>query len=463
MITAVLLVGNWSYTSTEKSTLHEFNQRQMVMAKSVSSAVQFYFRSIAGYLRLIATIPDIAALDEDFTRRELAHIYSELKRLGVNDIGILDTNGTVRYNVEAPVIEEVDFSWRRYFKRAQKSRTNEDFFKVLQEIKTGQPGMSEYAGLTLNSSNDNNLGEDTFWLIAHAPIMIGDQLWTISVVAPKSDVESQITSEYRRHLIVMGLSILIIVASASYILSKSLKAGRTLQQEVDRKTTELMKTQDQVNRLRRKQLEQVICSQEEERKRISRELHDEFGQELAAMLLLIETGRQQTVLKGERLEKLHSLVRSSIETANRIAWDLRPIILDDYGLSSALDQYIKKTTEWSNVQIDYKIVSPKEENPRLSSPTEISLYRITQEALKNAIEHAAPSRVSVILVFASEKVTLLIEDNGSGFEVDNAPASYYGHGLGLLGMRERVALLKGTIVIESEMGRGTTIKVTLPR
>ena len=153
-------------------------------------------------------------------------------------------------------------------------------------------------------------------------------------------------------------------------------------------------------------------------------------------------------------------MRDLIIKVYQLAWDLRPALLDDFGLDSALSRHIDKITKRTDLAIDYQFVSS--ESSRLPSSVEIVLYRITQEALNNVVRHANASRVSVIVFRRPDTVTVMVEDDGCGFDADAELTPGEHAGLGISGMRERVALLKGTLVIESSPGNGTSLKDTVP-
>jgi signal transduction histidine kinase len=144
---------------------------------------------------------------------------------------------------------------------------------------------------------------------------------------------------------------------------------------------------------------------------------------------------------------------------SKLAFYLRPSILDDYGLDSALRRYFSETMKYSQVKIVYQYISPDEW--RLPTLLETTLYRITQEAIANILRHANASQASVILIQRDNEVTLLIEDDGAGFD----PAMLQTESklcLGLIGMRERATLLGGNFSIESSRGKGTTIRIKIP-
>jgi signal transduction histidine kinase len=209
-------------------------------------------------------------------------------------------------------------------------------------------------------------------------------------------------------------------------------------------------------------LELVIQSQEEERKRVARELHDDLGQALSALLLDIKTMDQDNgKSKSELCARMDHEVRELVSRVSALAWDLRPAVLDDLGLDSALSRHISNVAQRAALTIDYRFMCPEGLEARLPNRIEIVLYRVTQEALNNVVKHAQATRVSVLVYRRPDSVALVVEDDGQGFDVTTVHKTT-SEGLGLLGMRERVSLLQGELVIESAPSEGTTIKVTLP-
>lgn len=213
-------------------------------------------------------------------------------------------------------------------------------------------------------------------------------------------------------------------------------------------------------------IERTVQLQEDERKSISRELHDHFGQSLLALLLQVQAGCnfkpskcEYAALPGSLCFNIENTIRQMIEEVHRLAWGMRPSILDDYGLESALARHIEEVTKTAGLEIDYQYISP-EGWRRLPIGVEVSLFRIAQEATTNIIKHAKASHASFVVLRQLHEVTMLVEDNGQGF--DFAAAGKKGDQcLGLMGMKERVNLLGGSFVIESAPGEGTTIRVRI--
>jgi hypothetical protein len=129
LVVVILILGNQWFESTEKAVFKEFNQRQLVLATEATSGIELYFETLAGGMRALGRIPGVRHLDEAPTRQALGHRFEELEPLGVNDIGVLDADGLLRYNVAAPEIEGVDFSWRRYYQEAEEIGSNDSYIE----------------------------------------------------------------------------------------------------------------------------------------------------------------------------------------------------------------------------------------------------------------------------------------------------------------------------------------------
>ena len=213
----------------------------------------------------------------------------------------------------------------------------------------------------------------------------------------------------------------------------------------------------------KKYARRLITVEEELRKRISAELHDDIGQALAALGLNLgnianNLPREAGDELRSRLDESQSLTKEISRTVRHLMGELRPLLLDDFGLSEAIrlhaGQFASRTGIEVTVQVD-------PEFPRLSARKEITLFRIFQEALSNVSKHAAGSRVSVLLRSDAGSVRLFITDNGSGFLPREAASLPAGAGWGLTIMRERAALVGGKFRIDTAPGEGTTIVVEL--
>jgi len=209
----------------------------------------------------------------------------------------------------------------------------------------------------------------------------------------------------------------------------------------------------------------IILAQEDERKRVAREIHDGPAQSLANMVLrteiaerMLETNDLETI--RSELVDLKKQVRQGLGEIRKIIFNLRPMALDDLGLVPTLRKFVQDFEERARIHAVFE-TSGKEK--RLPSPIEAAMFRLVQEAFNNALKHAAPTYVSVELNFHEHEAQMLITDNGSGFNVEQVESKARQHSqFGLVGMRERVELLQGKIEFESTIGQGTRIKIHVP-
>jgi signal transduction histidine kinase len=211
--------------------------------------------------------------------------------------------------------------------------------------------------------------------------------------------------------------------------------------------------------LRENYIRGVIAAQEEERKRIARELHDSTSQSLTSLLVglrnLEEASDLQTV--HTRIEDIRKVVNNTLDEVHTLAWQLRPSVLDDLGLIAALQRYIEDYQRRYTIQVDFVTRNLDE---RLPVALETSLYRMVQEALTNIARHAKAQNASVLLEQRAQGIRLIIEDNGVGFDPESKV--YSPKSLGLQGLRERTQLFNGKLTIESQPGQGTSLFIELP-
>jgi signal transduction histidine kinase len=214
---------------------------------------------------------------------------------------------------------------------------------------------------------------------------------------------------------------------------------------------------DLSDRVARDALRRVVEGQELERKRLARELHDETGQALTSILLglkQVEEAKTPEEAKGAASDLRDQIVQT-LQSVRRLAVELRPKALDDFGLVPALERLGEAFGEQTGIDVD---VQANLDSARLPAEVETALYRIVQEALTNVAKHAGAKRVSVVVTRREGLVSALIEDDGAGFEAGGGT----GDGLGLVGMKERVGLLDGRLAIESTEGAGTTVVAEVP-
>jgi signal transduction histidine kinase len=214
--------------------------------------------------------------------------------------------------------------------------------------------------------------------------------------------------------------------------------------------------------LRGRLLEKVITAQEDERKRIARELHDEIGQALTSLLVGLRALEGATCLEVVRdtTDQLRAMAAQTLDSLHSLALELRPSVLDDVGLVAALKRYVKDYATNFGLDADFEAVGLEEK--RLTPEVETTLYRIIQEALTNVARHAEASHVSVLLEQRKDSVIGIVEDDGRGFDVEGVLSSGQLKRLGLHGMQERASLVGGKLTVESTPGIGTTIFIEIP-
>jgi signal transduction histidine kinase len=215
---------------------------------------------------------------------------------------------------------------------------------------------------------------------------------------------------------------------------------------------------DMSERIASDSLRRVVEAQELERRRLARELHDETGQALTSILLGLKALEEKLDDAGSRAAaaELRELVVATLQDVRRLAVELRPAALDDFGLVPALERLRDAVFEQSQISVD--VQSDLDDRQRLPPETETALYRIVQEALTNVLKHADATRVTVRLRLHERFVELVVQDDGGGFDPDVVRDG----GLGLVGMRERIALLGGRMAVESSKDAGTMLRAEVP-
>ena len=214
---------------------------------------------------------------------------------------------------------------------------------------------------------------------------------------------------------------------------------------------------DLSERVGRDALARVVKAQELERKRLARELHDETGQALTSILLGLKPLEQSARTDEERaaMASLRELVVSTLRDVRRLAVELRPSALDDFGLATAVERLADTFRDSTGMRVD---VETQLGEVRLPPEVETALYRIVQEALANIVKHAEATHVSILLTRKEFSVAAVVEDDGKGFDETDTGDNV----LGIVGMRERVGLVGGRLAIESGSGSGTTVAAEVP-
>lgn len=260
-----------------------------------------------------------------------------------------------------------------------------------------------------------------------------------------------------------GLYVPLVVRDKSIgVIAAHDKQGAPHFTDEDRRVAEIFAARaavavDLSQRVARDSLRRIVAAQELERRRLARELHDETGQALTSILLGLRTVEEASDPDEARAATtaLRELVLSTLQDVRRLAVELRPKALDDFGLVPALERLASTFAEQTGIAVDFHARLPE---GRLSAELETTLYRIVQEAFTNVVKHARATRVSVLLTSKHGRVSVVIEDDGIGFD----PLATSEERLGLLGMRERVDLVGGRIELESQPGGGTTLVAEVP-
>jgi signal transduction histidine kinase len=209
-------------------------------------------------------------------------------------------------------------------------------------------------------------------------------------------------------------------------------------------------------------MRQLVTALEDERRRISRELHDQLGQQLTVLKLHLESLLAESGLAGfrEPIEHAQAVVQAIDKDLDFLVWELRPTTLDDLGLTAALENYVQ---EWSrHFETPAEFHAAGFGSQRLSLDIETMLYRIGQEALNNVAKHARARAVEVVLERRDNQAVLIVADNGKGFDVNEVMDKNSRRGMGFISMRERAAFVGGSLELESQPGSGTTVYTRVP-
>ncbi len=211
---------------------------------------------------------------------------------------------------------------------------------------------------------------------------------------------------------------------------------------------------DRLEDERRTSARRALAAQEDERLRIAREMHDQVGQTLTAMTIQAERAAQMDRVAPEVLEQLATTALQSLDDVRRIGRELRPEALDDLGLGNALITLCRRMAAQGGVRIPHRLGPGV---PPLRAEVELVIYRIAQEAITNALRHAAPAQVAVALRCEDGVVALSVSDDGSGL-----PLAVPDDTAGLSGMRERALLVGGRLTLDSRPREGTEVRLTIP-
>ncbi len=259
----------------------------------------------------------------------------------------------------------------------------------------------------------------------------------------------------------LGLALSALLALTLHLLLQRMDLYRASRDEALREIEERHRAEEHIRLLTR----QLLRAQENERQRLSRDLHDTIGQDLSTLKIGIETLLDgQTAPDGslrEKVARLSDMLQKTIATVRDLAYDLRPATLDQLGLVQTIQQVVEEFSERTGIEVDF--LSAGMNDLELGYEMRITLYRMIQEGLNNVRKHAEARRVSLRLVASFPKIIVQIEDDGKGFDVQERLASAVkDRSLGLRSMQERAALLGGTMRLDSRPSQGTRIRIEVP-
>ena len=308
---------------------------------------------------------------------------------------------------------------------------------------------NDRAGEILGYSKEEILGRTTFDFIAE------DQ--RKSVISMRGDLREGVKLLRERQLLHKDGSTVYVLVSSFPIYDSKGNHVNNLGMFVD--ITEQKKLRDERQQFTKK----LLQVQEEERKRISRELHDETAQKIALITLELDALCQKEKRFPDeiatRLNKIREIAGNTLQEVRRFSHELRPSVLEHFGLAEALELIIDETNIVGQTEVSISVTGSER---RLPEEAEIALFRITQEALSNIKKHSGATKAKVNISYTQKRVKVTVSDNGRGFNINNKPGTFLKDGLGLVGMRERAQLIGAKLNIKSLEGIGTTVSVELP-
>ncbi|MGP8020967.1 MAG: sensor histidine kinase [Limisphaerales bacterium] len=282
----------------------------------------------------------------------------------------------------------------------------------------------------------------------------------------KTHASTQESAVYLRKIIETLSQRTVELAASNLELSQEIAHRKTAEaalKKSERHYSELLERSEQLQEQLRQLSRQILSAQEEERREISRELHDVIAQTLTGINVRLAALSKEAATNTKGLDRnialTQKLVEKSVDIVHRFARELRPAVLDDLGLIPALHSFMKNFTTRTGVRTQLTAFAGVEE---METARRTVLFRVAQEALTNVARHAKASRVKVSLQKMADGVCMKIEDDGKSFQVERTLHANGGKRLGLLGMRERLEMVGGKFGVESTPGQGTTITAQIP-
>jgi signal transduction histidine kinase len=389
-------------------------------------------------------------------------IGEEIQKLHVSDVGeayLIDRNGRVIFHPDYALISS-DFSQRRsvfYLMRGEREGA-----LFVQE--PGQP--RQVVGYAIVGTTGWGLVIQEPWDAVVAPARVSLQPIILVLLIGVGIVAFIVSQGVQR--VIAPLTEMAAysrqVAAGDYRVQVTPSAVRELR-DLGRAFNEMV---EQIGRYQaglRQYLAAITRSQEEERKRIARDLHDDTVQSLIAIGQRIELARETVVEDPqgtiEQLRELRKMITCTIQSVRQFSRDLRPTALEDLGLVAALQYLVNELAQQDTLQVSLEVEGTADSLP---AEMEVTIYRIVQEALTNVRKHAQASHAQVQAHFLARQVVITVQDDGIGFIVPEETSNLVGMGnFGLMGLKERAQLFGGQMIIASQPGQGTSVKVVLPR
>lgn len=417
---------------------------------------------------IVIAVPIIHNFSNDFVGAIAVRFYIDFQRLGqeiqklkVGEEGIaylVDRNGRLIYHPIDNLIGN-DFSYREAVKQLQAGNREG---AITSEDGEDDQTVEGYAivpitgwGLVIGEPWGQVVAPALISLTPVAVILVIGLIVVASVVS----LGVQRVTDPIQNLVVQTRQ----VASGDYDAQVTLSRIKEIK-ELGTAFNEMVQQIGKYKVGMRQYVADITNSQEEERKRIARDLHDDTVQSLIAI------GQRIELIKGHaddpeevrsRLSDLRIMVTSGIASVRQFSRDLRPLALEDLGLVAAMQYLVNQLEQSTNVTVKFSIEGEVQDLP---SDMQIAIYRILQEALNNIRKHAHATEVEVWARFTTRQVRLIVKDNGQGFEVPEAITDFASRGsFGVMGLHERAHLFGGTVTLKSEPGAGTTVDLVMPR
>jgi len=313
------------------------------------------------------------------------------------------------------------------------------------------------SNLSIRDSPAQSAAEDTGFVFKHVlPMEVGGRSWQVHFSAPKDAIIERTDALLPWMVLGGGLLSSVLLSGMFYSLASSRSRAVEIANEI---TKDLRDSTEQLQAVSRR----LVDVQESERRQFSRELHDRVGQNLTALSINLDILKTQLSGNGNdalrsRLEDASSLLESTAGSIENVMSELRPPMLDDYGLLPALQWYANEFSRRTGIHVE---VDGDERMVRLTQEGEIALFRIMQEALNNIAKHAHATRVHIALEHSDTQFIMSVSDDGVGIDAAQAPASRRRPGLGMVTMRERTQAVGGQFEVGAASGGGTRVMVRI--